>query len=104
MRHWFYTHTTGHVGSVGLLLLRLVVGVAFVLHGWPKIQNPFGWMGPESPIALCKNQIVGFAVRLRALKDPKLMAAWQGRCDWAVAIRRPTKSLTRHEGIQYPRA
>jgi putative oxidoreductase len=31
--------------STGLLLVRLVVGAAFVLHGLPKIQNPFGWMG-----------------------------------------------------------
>lgn len=30
-----------------LLLLRVVVGLAFMLHGWGKIQNPFGWMGPE---------------------------------------------------------
>jgi putative oxidoreductase len=30
--------------STGLLLVRLVVGAAFVLHGWPKIQNPMGWM------------------------------------------------------------
>ena len=50
MRQLFYTHTTGHVGSVAVLLLRLVMGVAFVLHGWPKIQNPFGWMGPGAPM------------------------------------------------------
>ena len=48
MRHLFYCDTVGRLGSVGLLLLRLVMGVAFVLHGWPKIQNPFGWMGPEA--------------------------------------------------------
>jgi putative oxidoreductase len=30
--------------SLGLLLLRLVVGSAFILHGWPKIQNPMHWM------------------------------------------------------------
>jgi putative oxidoreductase len=24
------------------------MGVAFVLHGWSKIQNPWGWMGPEA--------------------------------------------------------
>jgi putative oxidoreductase len=31
-------------GATALLLLRLVMGVAFILHGWPKIQNPTGWM------------------------------------------------------------
>jgi putative oxidoreductase len=32
--------------SFAILLVRIVVGVAFVFHGWGKIQNPFGWM-PE---------------------------------------------------------
>lgn len=36
--------------STALLLLRLVVGAAFVLHGWGKIQNPMGWMGPQAPV------------------------------------------------------
>ena len=49
MRHLLYCDTAGWLGSVGLLLPRLVMGAAFVLHGWPKIQNPFGWMGPEAP-------------------------------------------------------
>jgi putative oxidoreductase len=30
--------------ALALLIVRLVVGAAFVLHGWPKIQNPMGWM------------------------------------------------------------
>lgn len=38
------------LASIGLLLLRLVVGVAFMMHGWSKIQNPFHWMGPEAPV------------------------------------------------------
>ncbi len=32
------------------LILRLVTGVAFILHGWGKIQAPMSWMGPESPV------------------------------------------------------
>jgi putative oxidoreductase len=35
-------------GDVALMLLRVVAGVAFMLHGWGKIQNPFGWMGPDA--------------------------------------------------------
>lgn len=31
-----------------LLLLRVAAGVAFMLHGWGKVQNPFGWMGPDA--------------------------------------------------------
>jgi len=34
--------------STGLLILRLVVGLAFMFHGWGKIQHPFSWMGPEA--------------------------------------------------------
>lgn len=36
--------------SLGLLLLRLIVGVAFLYHGSGKIQNPFAWMpGSSTP-------------------------------------------------------
>lgn len=35
-------------GDLALLLLRIVAGVAFILHGWPKIQNPFNWMGENA--------------------------------------------------------
>lgn len=34
--------------SAVLLALRLVTGVAFIFHGFPKIQSAFNWMGPES--------------------------------------------------------
>jgi len=37
--------------SIVLLLIRLVVGIAFILHGSQKIQNPTGWMGPDSAFA-----------------------------------------------------
>lgn len=36
--------------SLALLLLRCVVGLAFMLHGLSKIQNPLDWMGPESAV------------------------------------------------------
>jgi putative oxidoreductase len=38
-------HSTS--ADVALLLIRVVAGLAFTLHGWSKIQHPFGWMGPE---------------------------------------------------------
>lgn len=33
-----------------LLILRLIVGIAFILHGWGKIQSPFSWMPPEAGV------------------------------------------------------
>lgn len=36
--------------SLGLLIIRVISGLAFIQHGWPKIQSPFTWMGPESNI------------------------------------------------------
>ncbi|MBX9693062.1 MAG: DoxX family protein [Cyanobacteria bacterium] len=34
--------------AIGLLVVRVVAGLALMLHGYGKIQNPFGWMGPDS--------------------------------------------------------
>ncbi|HEY6877941.1 MAG TPA: DoxX family protein [Polyangiales bacterium] len=31
-------------GSVAVLLLRLMIGIAFIIHGWTKIQNPLHWL------------------------------------------------------------
>jgi len=41
----------GWAVSAALLLVRLVAGVAMVLHGWPKIQKPMEWMNsmPDPP-------------------------------------------------------
>lgn len=52
MNRPLYWSTADTRTSTGLLLLRLVVGSAFILHGWGKIQNPFNWaswMGPDAP-------------------------------------------------------
>ena len=43
MRRFFPTSISGW-GAATLRVVRLVMGVAFILHGWPKIQNPMGWM------------------------------------------------------------
>ena len=43
MRRLYPNFVGGRV-AMALLLVRLVMGAAFILHGWPKIQNPFGWM------------------------------------------------------------
>ncbi|HLJ92265.1 MAG TPA: DoxX family protein [Gemmataceae bacterium] len=52
MHRLFPQFVTGR-GAVGLLLLRVVTGAAFMCHGWHKIQSPggaFGWMGAEAPV------------------------------------------------------
>jgi len=36
--------------SAALLVVRLIMGTAFVLHGWGKMQSPMQWMGPEAPV------------------------------------------------------
>ena len=43
MRRFFPTFISGW-GAAALLVLRVVMGLAFILHGWPKMQNPTGWM------------------------------------------------------------
>jgi putative oxidoreductase len=43
------SYPQGTFPSLALLLIRLIVGLAFIQYGWGKIQNPFGWMGPGSP-------------------------------------------------------
>ena len=47
--------------AAGLLFLRLFVGYAMMRYGWPKIQNPFGWMG-DAPVP-------GFLQALAALSE-----------------------------------
>lgn len=53
--------STSNGVSFGLLLFRVVVGAAFVLHGFGKIQSPFDWMG-DAPIP-------GFLQALAALSE-----------------------------------
>jgi len=50
MKNFLYRTFWGGRGAWGLLFLRLAAGAALMLHGWPKMQNPFGWMPPEAPI------------------------------------------------------
>jgi putative oxidoreductase len=46
----FQPHPLPRLASAGLLLVRLVAGLAFMFHGYGKIQNPLGWMGADSSI------------------------------------------------------
>ena len=55
--------------SLGLLALRLVVGLAFAFHGYGKIQSPFTWMGPDATMP-------GFLQGLAALSEFGGGIAW----------------------------
>ncbi len=66
--------------SIVLLILRLVAGSAFILHGWQKIQNPLGWMEPESSIP-------GFFQLLAAISE------FGGGIGWVFGILTPLASL-----------
>jgi putative oxidoreductase len=43
MKRW-YPQFLGGSRGIALLFVRLVVGTAFVLHGWQKVENPMHWM------------------------------------------------------------
>jgi putative oxidoreductase len=49
MKDLFKTNSLNSRASIGILIFRVVVGLAFMFHGWSKIQNPTGWMGPDGP-------------------------------------------------------
>jgi putative oxidoreductase len=55
--------------SAGLLPLRLVAGLAFLFHGYGKIQAPMSWMGPEA-------KVPGVLQALAAVSEFAGGAAW----------------------------
>lgn len=48
MKPLFKTLRLPDRASAGLLILRVVCGLAFMLHGKGKIAAPFSWMGPDA--------------------------------------------------------
>ncbi len=36
--------------SVGILVFRVFTGIAMMIHGIPKIQDPFSWMPPTAGV------------------------------------------------------
>jgi len=46
----FFGEFVGGRGALGLLIVRVIFGLGLMQHGWGKIQKPFSWMGPDSPV------------------------------------------------------
>lgn len=42
--HRLYAPFIGGPAGFGLLIFRIVTGIALMVHGWSKIQHPFTWM------------------------------------------------------------
>lgn len=61
MNKLFGSFLGGRAG-LGLLIIRVVVGLALMFHGWGKIQHPFSWMPPDAPVP-------GFLQALAALSE-----------------------------------
>lgn len=61
MRRFYGDFVSGR-GALGLLLVRLIFGSALMIHGFEKIQHPFGWMGLKAPVP-------GFLQALAALSE-----------------------------------
>ena len=64
LNHYLQTVSHPTFVSSALFLIRLIVGAAFVFHGWGKIQSPFGWIPPEAPV-----RIPGFFQFVAALSE-----------------------------------
>jgi putative oxidoreductase len=49
--NWLTCPAPAWAVAAALLAVRLVMGIAFILHGWPKIQKPTTWMSsiPDAP-------------------------------------------------------
>lgn len=66
--------------SAGLLMLRLLAGLAFMFHGYGKIQNAFGWMGENAGVP-------GFFQALAAVSE------FGGGLAWMLGLLTPLASF-----------
>jgi putative oxidoreductase len=87
----FYPPFVGGRSGFGLLLIRLAVGAAMILHGWQKIGNPFHWMDKmgSAPPALLQGlavlaEVGGGAALVVGLLTP--LATLGLACDMAYAL------------------
>lgn len=76
--------------AAGLLILRLMAGIALMFHGWPLIQKPFDWMPPQPHVPgilqllAALSEFGGGAALVLGLFTP--LAAFGILCTMATAI------------------
>jgi len=80
IKRFFQAPETTIPADVSLLLIRVVSGFAFILHGWGKIQNPTGWMGEDAGVP-------GIFQALAAISE------FGGGITWILGLLTPLASL-----------
>lgn len=80
LKRFFQPVSQPAAASAALFLLRLIAGLAFVFHGWGKIQHPFSWMGPDASVP-------AFLQFLAALSE------FGGGIAWTLGLLTPLASL-----------
>ena len=88
--HRLFPPFLGGTAAIGLLLVRIAAGLALMMHGWPKIQNPTAWMpGGFPPYALAAAAVaefVGGACLIVGLITPLWAAAAAGTMCVAISF------------------
>jgi len=80
LKRFFQILSHPECSSAAILIVRLIAGIAFIFHGWGKIQNPLGWMPPEAPVP-------GFLQFFAALSE------FGGGIAWILGLVTPLASL-----------
>lgn len=52
IKKYFRPTIQTNFSSIALLVLRLIVGIALMIHGWGKIQTPFSWLPINASIQI----------------------------------------------------
>jgi putative oxidoreductase len=85
--------TLGPRVSIAMVILRIVVGASFIMHGAPKMAHPMSWDGPTGPLPgvpailqliICVAENVGGWCLIAGLLTP--LFALILTCDMIVAV------------------
>src|ERR1700733_5476940 len=79
--------------SIAMVILRIVVGASFIMHGAPKLAHPMSWDGPTGPLPgvpgilqliICLAENVGGWCLIAGLLTP--LFAFLLSCDMFVVV------------------